>query len=80
MELEESLDPNEAAAAIRGIVTNWRACTQAAGLARKPAEARTPSSPWRPPWRRALCHRPKTAPLQCTDIGAILGADGTRNH
>jgi hypothetical protein len=35
MELEEPLDPKEATAAIRGIVTNWRACTQAAGLARK---------------------------------------------
>jgi hypothetical protein len=35
MELEEPLDPKEAAAAIRGIVTNWRTCTQAAGLARK---------------------------------------------
>lgn len=35
MELEEPLDAEKAAAAIRGIVTNWRACTQAAGLARK---------------------------------------------
>lgn len=35
MELNEPLDPKTAAAAIRGIASSWRTCTQAAGLARK---------------------------------------------